>query len=101
MPVVWIPALLRDLTGGTTQVNVAGASVGEVIERLEERYPGVKARLVENDRLRPNITVIVDGVTSQKRLREHVAQGSEIHFVPTISGGSGNFFRQQDKLSKS
>jgi molybdopterin synthase sulfur carrier subunit len=88
MAVVWIPAILRDLTGGMAQVSVAGASVREVIENLEERYPGVKARLVEDERLRPNITLIVDGVTSQKRLRERVAEGSEIHFLPAISGGS-------------
>ena len=88
MAVVWIPALLRDLTGGMAQVSVAGASVREVIEALEERYPGVKDRLVEDERLRPNIIVIVDGVMSQKRLRERVSEGSEIHFLPAISGGS-------------
>ena len=88
MPVVWIPALLRDLTGGTAQVKVVGTNVREVIEGLEQCYPGVKARLLEDDRLRSNITVIVDGVASQKRLRERVAEGSEIHFIPTISGGA-------------
>jgi molybdopterin converting factor small subunit len=88
MPIVWIPALLRDLSGGTAQVHLPGASVREVIKELEQRYPGMKARLVEHDRLRPNITLVVDGVTSQKRLRERVAPGSEIHFVPAISGGA-------------
>jgi sulfur-carrier protein len=87
MPIVWIPALLRDLTGGAAQVSVAGSNLREVIEAMEQTYPGVKARLLEDERLRPNITVIVDGVTSQKRLRERVAEGSEIHFVPSISGG--------------
>jgi len=56
MPIVWIPALLRDLSGGTAQVHLPGANVREVIEALEQRYPGMKARLVENDQLRPNIT---------------------------------------------
>ncbi len=80
--------MLRDLTGGTTQVVVPGSSVREVVEELERRYPGVKSRLVEGDRLRPNITVVVDGSASPKRLRERVTEESEIHFVPTISGGA-------------
>ncbi len=88
MPIVWIPALLRDLTGGTPQVNVEGATVREVIETLEQRFPGVKARLLEDDRLRPNISLIVDGLVCPKRLRTQVAERSEIHFLPTISGGA-------------
>ena len=89
MAVVWIPALMRDLTAGLTQVEVPGTTVREVIDSLESRYPGVKARLVEKGRLRPNISVIVDGITSQKGLREPVGEHSEVHFLPAISGGAG------------
>ena len=87
MPIVWIPALMRDLTGGLTQVDVPGSTVREVIENLESRFPGVSARLVDEGRLRPNLTVIVDGETAQKRLRQPVGEHSEIHFLPAISGG--------------
>jgi molybdopterin converting factor small subunit len=87
MPVVWIPALLRDLTGGQDKVVVPGATVREVIERLDEGYPGVVARLCEGDRLRPNLAVVIDGVVSQKRLRQPVTEENEIHFVSVISGG--------------
>jgi molybdopterin synthase sulfur carrier subunit len=87
MSIVWIPALMRDLTRGLTQVEVPGATVREVIAGLENRYPGVQDRLIEDGRLRPNITVIVDGTTAQKRLREPVGEHSEIHFLPAISGG--------------
>ena len=87
MPVVWIPALMRDLTGGVAQVDVPGTTVREVINGLESRFPGVKARLVEDNRLRANIAVIVDGITSQKGLRQPVGEQSEIHFLPAISGG--------------
>jgi len=87
MPVVWIPALMRDLTGGLSQVDAPGTTVREVIETLEDRFPGVKERLIEDNRLRPTITVIVDGTPSQKRLRQPVSEHSEIHFLPAISGG--------------
>ena len=89
MPVVRIPALLRDLTGGAASLQVPGATVREVIRNLEELYPGVQARLCENDQLRPTISVFVDGSISQQRLRHKLQENSEIHFLPAISGGDG------------
>jgi sulfur-carrier protein len=88
MPVVMIPALLRDLTAGATSVEVPGGSVREVIRALEARYPGIQARLCDGDQLRPTISVIVDGTTSPLRLRQKLQDTSEIHFLPAISGGA-------------
>ncbi len=88
MPVVFIPALLRDLTGGAESIRLPGGSVREVIDQLEARYPGVKARLLSEDRLRPGIVVAVDGVISRQRLRHRLEENSEVHFLPAISGGS-------------
>ncbi len=87
MPTVWIPPLLRDLTGGEDSLPVPGETVGQVIENLNARYPGLLERLCEEGRLRPNIAVVVDGVTSRQRLRHRLAEMSEVHFVPAISGG--------------
>ena len=87
MPTVWIPSLLRDLTGGQEQLDAPGETVQQVIENLDARYPGVMARLCEGGQLRPTIAVIVDGIASNKRLRQRVTEASEIHFVPAISGG--------------
>jgi molybdopterin synthase sulfur carrier subunit len=88
MPVVWIPALLRDLTGGEENVTMPGETVQQMIENLDERYPGIKERLYEEGQLRPNIAVVVDGVASRQRLRHRLTETSEVHFVPAISGGS-------------
>jgi len=87
MPVVWIPSLLRDLTGGEDTLTVPGETVRQVIENLDARYPGIRDRLCEQDALRPNIAVVVDGVASRQRLRHRLTETSEVHFVPTISGG--------------
>jgi len=51
-PTFGIPSLLRDLTRGERSTDVKGDTVREVIDRLEERYPGIKDRLIENDRFR-------------------------------------------------
>jgi molybdopterin synthase sulfur carrier subunit len=87
MPVVWIPALLRNLTGGEEKLIVPGETVRQAIEALDARYPGVMARLCDEGRLRPNIAVFVDGVASRERLRHRLTEASEVHFVPAISGG--------------
>ena len=69
MPVVWIPSLLQPLTGGEEKISVPGETLRQVIEALAERYPGIKSRLCEGERLRPSMTVVVDGVVSHQGLR--------------------------------
>jgi molybdopterin converting factor small subunit len=87
LPLVGIPSLLRDLTGGEKSVPAEGETVRQVIENLEKRYPGLQERLCDGDRLRPGIAVIVDGNTSSLKLRQRVQESSELHFVISISGG--------------
>ena len=87
MATVWIPALLRDVTGGEEKCVVAGDTVEEVIARLDARYPGIRNRLCDEGRLRPGISLVVDGEVSRLRLRHPLAPASEIHFVPALSGG--------------
>ena len=87
MPVVFVPALLQPLTGGQDRVTVPGETVRQVIEALEVQYPGMKSRLYDGDRLRPNIAVVVDGQVSQLKLRHRLEENSEVHFLPAISGG--------------
>ena len=87
MPTLFIPAPLRDLTQGKASVTVAGSSVREAIESLEAEYPGIKERLCEGDKVRPNISVFVDGQISHLKMREKLSETSEVHFVIAISGG--------------
>jgi sulfur-carrier protein len=87
MPIVWIPGLLQPLTGGKEQVVVQGATVQEVVDNLEARYPGVKERLCEGREIRPHIAVAVDGDVTPEGLDQQVQETSEIHFIPALSGG--------------
>ena len=88
MATVFIPSLLRDLTGGIQDVNVPGETVREIIDALERTYPGLKDRLCDEGRIRPNIALVVDGLRSSQGLRTRVDVNSEVHFVPAISGGT-------------
>lgn len=87
MPVVWIPSLLRELTNGQKSIFIKGETVRQVIENLESKYPGIKERLCDGDRLRPSISIVVDGHTSTLKLRHQLHESSEVHFVISISGG--------------
>lgn len=89
MPVVWIPSLLRGLCGGQRQVRVAGATLREVIEALEAACPGVRERLLDGDRLRPELQLSVDGQVATLGLRQPVREESEVHILPAVGGGAG------------
>jgi molybdopterin converting factor small subunit len=85
--VVWIPSLLQSLTAGEDKVVVSGGTVGEIIDNLEARFPGVKDRLVQGSEIRPHIAVAIDGDVSPEGLEQDVQESSEIHFIPALSGG--------------
>jgi hypothetical protein len=79
--------MLRNLTGGLSTVEAAGTTVREIIDNLEVRWPGLRGRLTDGDRLLPNLSVAVDGEISTLGLREAVGPASEVHFVTAIRGG--------------
>ena len=87
MATVFIPSLLRDLTGGRDRVEVEGRTVRQVVASLESAYPGIKARLVDGDTLSSRVQVSVDGHVSRLGLLERVGESSEVHFIPAIAGG--------------
>ncbi len=87
MATVWIPSLMRDLTGGLTTVTVSGANVRQVVANLEARYPGIQQRLLDGDRLNRSLTVSIDGEITRLGLLARVGEDSEVHFIPAISGG--------------
>ena len=89
MATVFIPSLMQKLTGGQQQVEVSGSSVREIINNLEEEYPGIKDRLMDKFRIKPNISVAVDGEVTPIGILEKVGEESEVHFLPAIGGGGG------------
>ena len=85
---VVIPSQMRDLTDGIAEVEVEGNTVRKVILALDEQYPGVKDRLIKDDRLVPAIAVSVDNEVSALGLLGKVGPASVVHFLPAIAGGA-------------
>lgn len=93
MPVVAVPALMRNLTDGKESITVTGDTIRQVIDNLESQYPGTKEKLCDGDRIRPGIGVYVNGVLTKVAMHERVETDAELHFLPAISGGLTNPFK--------
>ena len=89
MPVVWIPSLMRALTDNKEQIEVVGGTLREVVEHLEALHPGIRDRIIEDDRIRPGLAVSINGEITNDGLRSRVGEQDEIHFVAAIGGGCG------------
>ena len=88
MATVFIPSLLEGLTGGARTVEVSGRNLRQVINALDERFPGMKERLLDEDgALIPEILAAIDGETNHLGLLQPVTETTEIQFVPAIGGG--------------
>src|SRR5688500_6158602 len=100
MATVFIPAPFRDLSGGADRVDVGGKTVRQVVNALDERYPGIKARLCGDDgALNPNVQVSVDGYVTRIGMLEKVGEASEVHFIPAIAGGQDALLRLDGKVA--
>jgi len=88
MASVWIPATLQHLTGGEAVLQASGGTVRELVTRLDETYPGLKAAIVQDDgRLKPGVAVAVDGYVTSLGLFQRIEERSDVQFVPAIGGG--------------
>ena len=87
MALVFIPSLMQELSSGEQRVNVQGNNIRQVIDNLDAVYPGFKDRLVEDGRVKPNISVAIDGEITPLGMLEKVREDSEVHFLPAIGGG--------------
>ena len=88
MATVFIPSLMQKLSDGKNRVEVEGSSVRQIVNNLDAEYPGFKERLVEDGRIKGNISVAIDGEITPLGMLEKVGENSEVHFLPAIGGGA-------------
>lgn len=73
---------LQRHTGGVERLNVSAPDVRGLIAALDARFPGI------GEVLRSGMAVAIDGEIIQEPLLEAVPDDSEVHFLPSISGGA-------------
>ena len=87
---VKLPTQLRDAAGGASQVEVDGATVGEVLGAVFDRHGELRERLSDGDGgLRRFVNVYVDGedIRFTDGLETPVADGQEVQVLPAVAGG--------------
>jgi molybdopterin synthase sulfur carrier subunit len=84
---VILPRSLVALIPGTSRSTaVEAANVSEAIDRLDERTPGLRNRIVDSGpTIRQHINVFVDG--DRATLDTPLGPNATIHIIPAVSGG--------------
>ena len=87
MAAVHLPSTLTPLFPGLARHHeVDAATVAEALDRLEERWPGLRDRLCEpGPRLRMHVHVYVD--LTRAGLETPLEPGSRLDVIAAISGG--------------
>ncbi|WP_323120355.1 MoaD family protein [Burkholderia alba] len=88
---VHIPTLLRPLTNEHKYVEATGHDIRSLIDDLDARHPGLRARLMQDDRLHRYINFYVNGddIRFAGELDTPVRDGDAIVILPAVAGGSG------------
>ena len=88
--VVRIPTILRTYTSGAAEVAAEGATLQEVLDSLDAQYPGIAARVLDdNGALRRFVNIYVndDDVRFLDGLATPIADGANISIIPAVAGG--------------
>jgi len=88
---VRIPTPLRRVTNGEDKVTVEGSNLNEIIGSLDDQYPGMRARICDDQGdLRNFVNVYVNGedVRFLEGLETSTKTGDEISIVPAVAGGA-------------
>ncbi len=88
---VMIPTPLREFTDGEGEVTATGANVREVLDDLEQQFPGIKDRLcTEDGNLREflNIYMNDEDIRFKDDLDTEINEGADLSIIPAIAGGT-------------
>jgi len=84
---VLIPPPLHSYTGGVSIVPGTGATLAEVLDDLDTRYPGIRFRIIdEQDRIRPHIRFFVNAKMAAG-IDQTVGPADDVQIICALSGG--------------
>jgi molybdopterin synthase sulfur carrier subunit len=88
---VRVPTILRNLTGGASEVPVDGAAtLAELLDKLDAEHPGIRARVLDDDgKLRRFVNVYVgeEDVRFAGGLQTPTTDGTTVSIIPAVAGG--------------
>jgi molybdopterin synthase sulfur carrier subunit len=92
MPTITVifPPIVRERTNQQAQVSSEGATIREIIEHLERRFPGIRFHLCyETGELRPYVNIFLEqaNIRYLQGLDTPVTAGACIRVLPSVAGG--------------
>lgn len=85
----WLPLAAGQPTGEVS-LDVAGSSVGEVLEGLFTRHPNLRGYVLdEQGAVRHHVAVFVDGdaIRDKRSLIQPLGERAEVYVMQALSGG--------------
>ncbi|HXY95415.1 MAG TPA: MoaD/ThiS family protein [Steroidobacteraceae bacterium] len=84
---VRIASPLHSYTAGAARVEGRGATLAEVLGDLEQRFPGIRFRMIdEQGRIRPHLRLFIN-TEPARDLAAPVRGGDTVHVICALSGG--------------
>lgn len=90
MPSVRIPTPLRKLTSEKDEVTISAANIGQLIDEMENQFPGIKNRLCDesgNVRRFINLYVNNEDIRFLNGKETPLKEGDIVSIIPAIAGG--------------
>jgi sulfur-carrier protein len=90
MATVFVPTPLRRLTGGQAKLSVEGGTVGALIQSVNQQYPGIAAKVLDDDgNVKRFINVFVNDeeIRTLQGLETTVKESDRVSIVPAMAGG--------------
>ena len=87
---VRVTAVLQKLTGGQKTIEATGATVGEVLEDIDRRFPGFRAQMYgEDGKLHRFVNIYLndEDIRYTGGVDTAVKQGDVIDILPALAGG--------------
>jgi sulfur-carrier protein len=86
---VKIPTQLRAAAGGAAEAEVEGATVGEALAALYDRFGELEERISDNGSLRRFVNVYLSGedIRFLEGLDTPIRDGDEVTILPAVAGG--------------
>ncbi|GCE24454.1 MoaD/ThiS family protein [Dictyobacter kobayashii] len=87
---VILPPMLREKTEQQARVDIEGATMREILENLEQRFPGLRFHLCyETGELRPYVNIFIEqaNIRYLQGLDTPVMAGARIRVLPSVAGG--------------
>ncbi|TDI71795.1 MAG: molybdenum cofactor biosynthesis protein MoaD [Bacteroidetes bacterium] len=90
MPRINFTQALKRFYPDLEEVDISAENVAEVIQNLNQRYPGLKDYLLdEQGRLRQHVNIFIGNklIKDKEKLSDKVSEKDEVFIMQALSGG--------------